>query len=862
MYRCMDKNRALKKVYWRIRNGIDDYLMLRNSEYDSLQVLFILMAVNNKVKLNFTDDTIPFFDEKANEDLTGIFYAASIFPDQVLYPLEGLYNTLIELTEEEFRFVYKGLLYDTMLYDTSFPKFPPYTIVYTIASYLNKCGCKSVLHYASGLPLLTFELSPETYYTAVDPGTYMFILGAIIMDYQKHENHQVDMFVHPDRQHEAYVQLTWKDPYFKRKLNNLAENKYGYNYAFLLVSSEGNYSYENLCKSGYVESIITIPQALYIDCVTGNPFKYDMSFPISLIVLNYNERRDSITFYGADEVFPANAELFKGLLEWKLDLFEHIPKDKVVSVTLDDLAQTNYSVNAYYYLQDAVCEPGQELVRLSDIAYSRETFEELPEADPLAVEFKAQGDMVVTSVLRCSEASSSVLIPDTDIIDPEYLAYVLRNDPSFCRYLGNLHNDGIFMPDGVMYRMIPMYTDKKKQYEVLQQMNGNAPIIRSYNIVYADSVSDISEGFAKILSSNNISVHSHVRSVEELTEYLKDNVGDSDSSFTNIDAVVFNAAIPYSDLEEENEYEGLREVIMIKKGYEIPFYVFSDVPQQELSVPKRHLSYFTDNGRFYASDDLSLSAMTENLVKELNYLSSDDSVIRNKYPDFYVAAEWLDMNRPGLNMVTRVSRIMKQDLNCSQGEMENTVNDIRIMAENLIRWMQELNIAPAAHLMTPGEVARLLRDQYYKDYTFTEKEFMYKPLASMLVALFDVGNYGSHKFFDTDLYRRTATMILISFVQWVYERREFFTKKHEGFYIYVSSSEKIEFVDVVKCDDSKPTPYYYCRNVHLETSKLKKLKAGDKIRVTDYSAERYPRKDLDVIYYSRSQQWSKIEDEK
>jgi hypothetical protein len=105
-------------------------------------------------------------------------------------------------------------------------------------------------------------------------------------------------------------------------------------------------------------------------------------------------------------------------------------------------------------------------------------------------------------------------------------------------------------------------------------------------------------------------------------------------------------------------------------------------------------------------------------------------------------------------------------------------------------------------------------------------------------------------------------MILISFVQWVYERREFFTKKHEGFYIYVSSSEKIEFVDVVKCDDSKPTPYYYCRNVHLETSKLKKLKAGDKIRVTDYSAERYPRKDLDVIYYSRSQQWSKIEDEK
>ena len=861
----MDK--TLRKTFWQIVKDINRYLKPADDPYDILQVLFILMSVKYKVRLNFADKERAFFEKEGNEIFTYLHYAASIFPDQKFYPLKELYERLQSLPYEEFTRIYGELFYRTIIRNKSTYDAIPYPILYTIGNYLKEHNCKSIFHYLSGLPLLTFGVSPDMTYDAVDPRAYIYLLGSMVCHERGIEKHDIELFRKSNIDYDAFVELAPDDSQIEQRLIDLASNKHKYKYAFILIHPHGAIraykdSIEELIQSGYLESVITFPGKKSLLYNEYPPTFSDNDSPISLLVINYELQHDNIRFYAADKVFTDNTKDYNGGYLWELDLLRSISEDRLRIVSPDEMAEANYETNAYIYLQDAVCEPGQELVRLSDIAYSWETFEELPEADPLAVEFKVQGDMVVTSVLRCSEASSSVLIPDTDIIDPEYLAYVLRNDPSFCRYLGNLQDDGLFMPDGLMYRMIPMYTDKKKQYEVLQQMNGDAPLIRSYNIVYADSVSDISEGFARILSSNNISVHSHVRSVEELTEYLKDNVGDSDSSFTNIDAVVFNAAIPYSDLEEENEYEGLREVIMLKKDYEIPFYVFSDVPQQELPVPKRHLSYFSDNGRFYASDDLSLSAMTVNLVKELNYLSSDDSVIRNKYPDFYVAAEWLAMNRPGLNMVTRVSRIMKQDLNCSQGEMENTVNDIRIMAENLIRWMQELNIAPAAHLMTPGEVARLLRDLYYKDYTFTEKEFMYKPLASMLVALFDVGNYGSHKFFDTDLYRRTATMILISFVQWVYERREFFTKKNEGFYIYVSSSEKIEFVDVVKCDDSKPTPYYYCRNVHLETSKLKKLKAGDKIRVTDYSAERYPRKDLDVIYYSRSQQWSKIEDEK
>ena len=861
----MDK--TLRRTYWQIVKYINNYLKPADDPYDILQVLFIFMSVKYKVRLNFTDKEKPFFENDSNDILPVLHYAASILHNQRFYPLQDLYERLLSLNSEDFSRIYNELFYGLMLRNKDTFDVIPYPVLHTIGNYLKQHNCTSILHYLSGLPLLSFELSHEMKYDAVDPRAYIYLLGSLICHERGVEKHDIELCVKHNIKYDTFIQLTPNDPKIGQRLLELAENKHQYKYAFILIHPHGpsrNYkdSIEKLCQNGYLESIITFPGRKSLLYTEYPPTFIDNDNPVSLLILNYEELHETIKFYAADKVFADNIEDYNDGYIWKLDLLRTISEDRVQIVAPDEMAENSYETNAYIYIQDAACEYGQELIRLSDIAYCLETFEELPDTNPLAVEIKVKGDMLITSVIRCSDASSYVIIPDTDLIDPEYLAYVLRNDNTFCQYLTNLYDSDIFSPDGIMYRKIPIYTEKKKQYEVLQQWKGGKCGKRNYNIVYADAVSNISDSFVKILNSQNISIISHVRTVEELADYLKSNTRVSDSSFTNIDAVVFNAAIPYSDQEEEKDYEGLLEIIMLRKDYAIPFYVFSEMPQQELPIHKRHLSYFTDNGRFYANDETSLSSMTDNLVKELNYLSSDDSIIRNKYPDFYLAAEWLDMKRSGLNMVARVSEIMKQDLNCSQGEMEKAVNDIRIMAENLIRWMQELNIAPPAHLMTPGEVARLIRDSYYKEYRFTEKEFMYKPLASMLVALFDVGNYGSHKFFDTDLYRRTAAMILMSFVQWLYEKKEFFERRHEGLYVCVSSAEKMEFIDVVKCDTSRSTPYYYCRNVHLQTSEFKKLKAGDKVRVTDYSVERYPREDLDVRFFSKTQQWSKIEDEK
>ena len=126
----MDKYSALHKIYQRIKRETDDYLTVRNDEYDKLQILFILMAVKNKVKLNFTDNTRQFFDENADAYVSDLYYVASAYPNQVFDSLQGLYEELLSLKREEFMYVYKELLYDSMLYDQSASKVPPYTILY------------------------------------------------------------------------------------------------------------------------------------------------------------------------------------------------------------------------------------------------------------------------------------------------------------------------------------------------------------------------------------------------------------------------------------------------------------------------------------------------------------------------------------------------------------------------------------------------------------------------------------------------------------------------------------------------------------------------------------------------------------
>ena len=242
---------------------------------------------------------------------------------------------------------------------------------------------------------------------------------------------------------------------------------------------------------------------------------------------------------------------------------------------------------------------------------------------------------------------------------------------------------------------------------------------------------------------------------------------------------------------------------------------------------------------------------------ELESEQSDDSLLRNKYDEFYKAADWVDSQRPGMDFAVNVTRELKADMNCSQEEMGKAVNGIRILAENIMEWLKEVNLAPSS--LDPGAVAIMLRDKVYRDYMYPDQNIMDEGLASMIATLYKIGNDGSHKFLFTDLYRRTAIMSLMALVQWTYRNRDLFARRHEGFYISNSVIEVREFVDVVQYDDSNGEPYYYTRNVHLGLGRIVNIKAGDKVRVSGYIPEKKMRReDLGVIYYSDSRNWSKI----
>jgi hypothetical protein len=248
--------------------------------------------------------------------------------------------------------------------------------------------------------------------------------------------------------------------------------------------------------------------------------------------------------------------------------------------------------------------------------------------------------------------------------------------------------------------------------------------------------------------------------------------------------------------------------------------------------------------------------LLESMQHELEASVSDDSLLRNKYGEFYTAAEWLDGQRPGMDFALNVTKELKADINSSQTEMEKTVNNIRILAQNILEWLQEVNLAPKS--LDAGAVAIMLREKTYSDYVYPEQNIMDESLASMIATLYKIGNDGSHKFLFTDLYRRTAVLSLMALVQWAYENRELFTKQHEGFYISKSAIEVKEFEDVVLVDNSRGEAYYYTRNVHLGVGRIINIQAGDRVRVSGYVYDTKNRRDdLGVIYYSDSKNWKK-----
>ena len=417
--------------------------------------------------------------------------------------------------------------------------------------------------------------------------------------------------------------------------------------------------------------------------------------------------------------------------------------------------------------------------------------------------------------------------------------------------------DGI-RPAYLLNRKIPIYKDITRQAEVIRPFIKQEEVSSRHNVILA--LSDeraMTSTYMSVLAEKNIRVLGIASSVVQLQSLLNRYASSTISAQDKVDAVIVDADIKWGNNEKEAEYDGLIELSYICNESNIPFYLISKEESDQIPVHRRILSYFTEdnNRRFFLDGMDNFKKLLESMQHELEASVSDDSLLRNKYGEFYTAAEWLDSQRPGMNFALNVTKELKADINSSQEEMDKTVNNIRILAQDIIEWLQDVNLAPAK--LDPGAVAIMLRDKVHGDYIYP-KGIMDDGLASMIATLYKIGNDGSHKFLFTDLYRRTAVLSLMALVQWTYNNKDMFTKQHEGYYITKSAIEVQEFEDIVQVDNSRGEAYYYTRNVHLGVGKIINIQAGDRVRVSGYVYDTKNRRDdLGVIYYSDTKNWKK-----
>ena len=895
---------------------IDKYLLTRSPmvEQDIMRVLFILYCAKKGISLKFTDKVLvedpdnqdPLYRRLRNAATGGREDHQFVEHLQIMYDkLSGPGKSILDKT-------YTDLLRSVVM---NYGKvnntvaFPPVPLLTTVAEILSDYECKSAYLFNDNLGALSWFLDDDIKVYAHEDSEYHNIIRDVLHDAL---GFKMSIDSHTRKlKYDACVSFTGVDYYFAQKesYDMSCGSKSNANAAGLsaLVNLDmadvivflvhhqvaNNKEYEGyrrkICNDGILDMVITLPDNIFSDAKVAT----------SLVVINKNKKDDKVTFISADNVFRRLKSKTSDI-----DIRKEAKPEEMVTVSYSEIAELEHTFNAHVYIQDAECQEGQELVPLKDIArfiyglngeakgtevinsdscsdniidaiYNIRYHNAVPWGEYYtisspAVVFDVDLDFKLSLVVYLDKKPCSVfmtcysLIPDTSKVLPQYLAYALLTDKSFARYIKHVLEyyaevDGI-RPAYLLNRKIPIYKDLTRQAEVIRPFIKQEEASSRHNVILA--LSDeraMTNTYMSVLAEKNIRVLGIASSVVQLQSLLNRYASSTISAQDKLDAVIVDADIKWGHNDKEAEYDGLIELSYICNESNIPFYLISKDESDQIPVHRRILSYFTEdnNRRFFLDGMDNFKKLLESMQHELEASVSDDSLLRNKYGEFYTAAEWLDSQRPGMNFALNVTKELKADINNSQEEMDKTVNNIRILTQNIIEWLQEVNLAPAR--LDPGAVAIMLRDKVHGDYIYPEQKIMDESLASMIATLYKIGNDGSHKFLFTDLYRRTAVLSLMVLVQWAHKNKDLFTKQHEGYYITKSAIEVQEFEDIVQVDNSRGEAYYYTRNVHLGVGKILNIQAGDRVRVSGYVYDTKNRRDdLGVIYYSDTKNWKKI----
>lgn len=926
----------------------------RLSPREELEALFpmvlVMYSIKEGIKLTFNDDDQLEMEEKPDDDLWQTLHEVSVASHNTEYAFEDVadfYSSLMDVIGEEdfssfypeaidlLRIFVKGLYNGT----NAMPRF---FVSRTIANIVKAHGCRSVYNPMCGIASLALALDDGIEYFGQEATGSLAIFADVMLDAFGKKNASVEDSSYEDYwyqdEYEALVsvlpvnysfdQVDYWERYAPRRLKSqyeflseLMDSESKPKIAVLMMHydicngmSDRNGDYqtlrERICESGCLDTVITLPDSVFSD----------VKALTSIVVLDFEEKHDKVRFVAAEKGIRTSFLHMESISGQDIDLIEKSPLEMISEVSVQQMKDVDYSFNAYVYLDDAVAEDGQELVRLRDLVTLESGHSKYPMEDahirissfskdiemairqvefkePLyryddnyyvkgpAVFFRVGKDWSISACLNKTKDTCSVdwlayaLKPRKGKIMLEYLAYVLLTDKSLSKYISHIKE--YYMDDlrfsHLLNRKVPVYTDLKKQESIVERFRPITPKVMEYNVILASSEEGtFTKEVREALEKERLHVVSVADSVEGaggLTSLLETYVRNNKSASTSVDAVIVDPLVRL-DAAEQDDYEGFDQVVVLAQEYalhdKIPFYLYSSKDMEtlwsEAGIKRNRRSYFMERPRLFAQDMDGLSGLMKELKSELESIGSIDTKIRSHYRNFFEAASWYDQTY-GQLVCDIVSKYIRQDYIDNDGDVDRPFNDIRIFTDSIVKILRERNIVPQS--LDNGAVASLLKDSKY-DSTRTgtlysmRVQLMPKETAAALKTIYELGNEGSHNIVLNSNLGRSIIFSFMDVITWLYENRDLIGETRHGFYQEFNKGKKTVDITIrgtVKCEIVDGSPYYYCEGVHLKVNdSCPEVKVGDSVRIDKPSMESTPRPNLGVVFYSLPKNKEKVND--
>ena len=867
---------------------------------DLLRVLLVLYTVRKKYSLTFDEAGRFSLSEDADSIARSLFGRISSHLDQFpLMQISNLYTELKYISEEEFNENYCNAIRDIVSRRNDFinnpTSCPPPSVLKRIGEEVAKRQVKRIYYPFAGTGLLSFYLPTGIGVVFQVMSLDDAIISSIVSDAAHISSSSVSI---------GHPAFNW--------LGDGCD-------AVICITPLRNASFADFdidgIQDGFLEHVLS-SESSFVLCI----LLADSEFCTSIGTEHETIRKrlfEKDSHYKLDSVIAYPKGVFSDIQSYTslLIITNTLSVSGQVSFVYDGITslidlrkiiEMNYSLNPIVLLQKARTIDGQVIRKIRDLVeidisgiddvdsfipiheidYSRSLFKVLGKADRQPIRnvgsetfwLKYEGP---TLFLRVKEGISLyfnktkgccssygvgyALKAKEDIISYEYLAYVLLNDSSLCRYLdSSADGAGRINTSDFLNHEIAIYPELSIQKQIVEKsLMMERQSLRSqsvYNtIVISKQADTISERFEKCFKDAHLSMYRLVFSIYDNgndtlsyrslhDDYLasKDNV---------VDAIVLDAQTP--DFEDVlSDFKELR-------AKKIHIYLLSN-NTASLGLRSGEKEYFINGQRIFDLNG-SVINLCNKIRDDLDSENSPVTQIRSKYKMVFDAADAVD-KKYQLSIADGITGFVLDGCKIDDNPAAGSCGPFRLIGHDLINVMKAKRLVPS---LDPGAIPRLLRDKVYYDRSSGKRYYQYEAimpqyLSEALCYFFSATNSGVHGSQDSSLIGRSALSILMEFILWfhevfVVESKYDFSIPDKFFWGMKEDYEKVrqDKEYVVSCLEEGKDKYFFCENIHLKT--IDGLYAGCKVRFTskELGDDNQPRFDngLRIIYYAKEQQF-------